>query len=214
MLKKEIEYVDWDGKPQKRLFHFNLSVAEMTELEMLHDTGSYREHLQAVMERNNKKEIWNEFKELLTLSVGRREGENFIKSDEISRSFMASGAYDEFLLELLTDTQKAVLFFNEIFPKQDELKTRLAKYGKTFEVELPSESQNPTLVEAFSSPGVVPIVKETKTIDVSPLGIKADADTRTFKDYTQEELLSMSSADYVAMVARTKAAEAGKVLGE
>lgn len=232
MLKKTINYTDWDGKSQTRVFYFNISAAEMAEMEITHQTGSFKEYLQGIVEADDRGAIFKTFKLLLAESVGHRRGEHFIKSLESKLDFMNSGAYDEFLIELMGNTQQAIDFFNGVFPQADDLQAKLRQY--TTSVELPQmDVPTPNLKPAVPSqprPGSSPLgLPETVTApqpsggepyygnifqqqgaDTLPL---VGTDGRLFAQYTAAELAAMSKSDLDAMIARTKAAEAGKVLG-
>ncbi len=205
MIKKTIEYVDWDGKPQIGVFYFNISAAEMVELEMTHETGSFKQHLEGILKSDNKKQIFQTFKELLRDSVGRRDGDNFLKSEQISQNFMNSGAYDTFLLQLFGDTNLAVEFFNGVFPKNAQLEEQLRK---AVVVDLPKEN-----VPAFK-PNPATVGPLGQALDeIKPARVITD-DGRTFAQYSAAELAAMQPDELKAMIARTKASEAGKVLGE
>ena len=47
MLKKTIEYVDYNGNPRKEDFYFNLSEAELAKME-LSVTGGYARNCECV----------------------------------------------------------------------------------------------------------------------------------------------------------------------
>lgn len=195
MLHKTIPYTDWDGKAKTKTFWFNISKAEMAELELTHQTGSYRDHLKQMGESDNKKAIFGAFKELLALSVGWRDGDNFVKSEKISQDFMYSGAYDEFLLELVAVPGVALEFFEGVFPSASKLESDMAKYQpKTQTVDLPP---------------LVPVTKENVSVtEARPkeaiFGDGDKADGRLMNEYTQAELTSMTRAEFEAVMARSQ----------
>lgn len=125
MLKKTITYEDYDGNTRTEDFYFNLSKAELIEMESS-IPGGVAAKLQEVSNDNNGKEIIKIFKGIILKSYGVKseDGKRFIKSEEISKSFEETEAYSELFYELAVDADKAAAFVNGIMPKQliDEAK--------------------------------------------------------------------------------------------
>jgi hypothetical protein len=83
VLKKRITYEDFNGEEVTEELYFNLSKAELVELE-LSRPGGMQEHLQKIVESEDGKAIITEFKELILMSYGQRseDGKRFIKNQE------------------------------------------------------------------------------------------------------------------------------------
>jgi hypothetical protein len=224
MLRQPITYKDWDGKTQTRTFHFNISAAEMAEMEIMHDTGSYKEYLEGIVKRNNRGEIFQTFKDLLRFSVGRRVGDDFEKSETATRSFMLTGAYDEFLMEIMTDTNKAIAFFNGVFPRPEQVQATLEKYRPATEVPIappPPGVVSEAQAKYEAELGVKKLSPEaTRRLSEEIFGTSAVGsvvpaelefrpalmpDNRTFEDYTRDEIMAMSETEQKAMMDRTAA---------
>lgn len=125
MLKKEITYEDpFTNEEVTQTFYFNLTKAEITEWEFSVD-GGLQQHLTAIVENENGKEIMAAMKELILKSHGKREGSNFIKNERIREEFESSEAYSALFWEMCTDAEAATKFMNSIVPKdmanQEEL---------------------------------------------------------------------------------------------
>ena len=123
MLIKTIEYTDYNGTPRKEAFLFNLTKSELMKME-LGTSGGYAEKLQAIVDANEGPEIMRIFEEIILKAYGRKseDGKRFEKSKAISEEFSQTAAYDQLLMELLTDSDKAANFINELIPedlKQD-----------------------------------------------------------------------------------------------
>lgn len=120
MLKKTITYTDYDGNQRTEDFFFNLSKAEVLEMEM-GINGGMTKLIQRLVAEQDMERITKTFKDIILKAYGEKslDGKYFEKSEEISRRFSQTGAYDELFLELL-DPDKCALFINGILP-QDAL---------------------------------------------------------------------------------------------
>lgn len=117
MIKKTITYVDYNGTERTEDFYFNLSKAELMEMEM-GTKGGLTEELQRIINAQDTPEIIKVFKGLLLKSYGQKspDGKRFIKSAELSEEFEQTEAYSHLFMELATDDKKASDFVNGIMP--------------------------------------------------------------------------------------------------
>lgn len=117
MLRKEISYTDFNGKPQKDLAYFHMSKAELGKLQM-RENGTYIDRLQDLVARRQVEEMFNFVYNLVLDSYGERdpEGRKFIKSKELRDDFEQSTAFSEFLMELVGDGDKLSDFITSILP--------------------------------------------------------------------------------------------------
>jgi hypothetical protein len=116
MLKKTITFENFDGETVTEDFYFNLTKAELMELEVS-EQGGFSEAMQDIIKAGNGKEIIAGFKRILLMSVGRRKGNSFIKNDEIREEFEGSPAFSELFMQLATDAQAGAEFVNAVIPK-------------------------------------------------------------------------------------------------
>lgn len=123
MLKKTIEYVDYNGNERKEDFYFNLTQAEAMELE-LSTSGGLTESVRRIVAAQDGPAIFKIFKELILTAYGEKspDGKRFIKSPELSQAFVQTEAYSKFFMELATDADAAAAFVNGITPKTTEPK--------------------------------------------------------------------------------------------
>lgn len=123
MLKKTITYVDYDGNQRTEDFYFNLSKAEITEMQFGVD-GGLEAQLKRIVETKNQPAIIREFKNLVLKAYGEKsdDGRHFMKSPEIAHKFECSEAYSIIFMELATDANKAAEFVNAVIPKVEEKK--------------------------------------------------------------------------------------------
>lgn len=118
MIKKEIEYEDYNGDKVKDVFYFNLTKPEILELETEFEGGLAR-FLQGIIDARDEKNLIRQFKRIILLSYGEKsdDGRHFYKSDEIRERFVQSAAYAELFMKLATDDKFAVEFLNGVLPK-------------------------------------------------------------------------------------------------
>ena len=121
MLKKTITYTDYNGSERTEDFYFNLSKAEIMEME-LSTTGGLAEMIQKIVSAQDSPAIVKIFKELLLKAYGEKspDGKRFIKSDKISEAFSQTEAYSQLFMELATDAEAAANFVNGIVPNAEK----------------------------------------------------------------------------------------------
>lgn len=136
MLKKTITYTDYDGNERTEDFHFNLSKAEVLEMEM-GTNGGMTKLIQKIVAEQDMERISRIFKEIIMKAYGEKslDGKYFTKSPELSAKFSQTEAYSELFLELL-DPEKCAAFINAILPQDPNAK----QAGNTF------PNKTPTLV--------------------------------------------------------------------
>lgn len=120
MLKKTITYTDYNGVERTEDFWFNLSKAELMEME-LSTAGGIADMIQRIVKAQDQPTIVKIFKELILKAYGEKsaDGRRFVKSKEISEAFSQTEAYSMLFMELATSDTAASDFVNGIVPKVD-----------------------------------------------------------------------------------------------
>lgn len=128
MLKETITYTDYRGNERTEDFYFNLTRAELMEMELTTD-GGLSEYIQRIIKAQNQADIVAIFKKLLLQAYGIRseDGRRFQKSEEISKAFSETEAYSILFMELASDDKRASDFFNAIVPELTEEEKRRAE---------------------------------------------------------------------------------------
>lgn len=118
MLKKTIAYTDFDGNERKEDFYFNLTKAEVAEMEMTTE-GGLAKMLEKIVAAKDSKRIIEVFKDLVLRAYGEKspDGKRFIKSQEIRDAFSQTEAYSDLFMELATNADVAAKFVNGIIPQ-------------------------------------------------------------------------------------------------
>jgi hypothetical protein len=117
MLKKTITYTDYNGNERTEDFYFNLSKAEVVEMEMSAN-GGLAETINRIVAAQDNASIIKIFKDLILKAYGEKslDGKRFVKSEEISAAFSQTEAYSILFMELATNADAASKFVNGIVP--------------------------------------------------------------------------------------------------
>lgn len=142
MYKKKIKFTDFNGNEKEQTFLFNLTNAELIELEASVD-GGLREYAQRIVETEKTTELVQLFKRLILMSYGEKsdDGMRFIKKaidgHKLSDDFEQTEAYSELFTELATNTDSAIEFVNGIVPaKVQEQIAAQKQQGNAFPPEI------------------------------------------------------------------------------
>jgi len=121
MLKKTMTYTDYDGNERTEDFYFNLSKAEILEME-LGISGGLENFLQRIINAKDVPELASIFKKIILKAYGVKsdDGKRFIKSQELTDEFVSTEAYSDLYTELCTNADSAAAFVNAIIPKIEE----------------------------------------------------------------------------------------------
>ena len=143
MIKRTVTYEDFDGNQRTEELHFNLTQVELTEMAMdlpegfmetLDGDPNKVDHAAAagrLAEALGGKGILEFIKNLLLKSYGIKsaDGRRFEKSEELSKEFSQTLAFDTILMELMQDDIKAAEFVNGVIPSK--LADKLPANGMT-----------------------------------------------------------------------------------
>lgn len=119
MLKKTVTYTDYNGVERTEDLYFNLTTAEITEMEMS-VSGGLTGMINRVVAAQDAPSIIKVFKELILKAYGEKsaDGKRFIKSEELSTAFSQTEAYSMIFMELATDEKAAAKFIEGIIPPE------------------------------------------------------------------------------------------------
>lgn len=117
MLRKSVNYTDFDGNNRTEVLYFNISKPEL--LDYLADKGdNFESYVRKLTETSNLKGIMDLFKEIVVISYGEKseDGRRFIKSEQMSKEFMQTEAYNTLFEELIADPKNAIAFIKGVIP--------------------------------------------------------------------------------------------------
>ena len=117
MYTKTIKYTDYNGVEREEKFSFNLTKAEIMEMEMS-EVGGLTETINRIVAAQDAPQLIKLFKDLILRAYGEKsaDGKRFVKNDEIKEAFSQTEAYSILFMELAQDADKASEFVNGIIP--------------------------------------------------------------------------------------------------
>lgn len=117
MVVEKIKYTDFNGIEREEEFMFNLTEAEITEMELTTD-GGFSDSIKKIIAAQDTPQIIKVFKMLLLKSYGEKsaDGRRFVKSEKLSEDFSQTNAYSQLFMKLATDDKAAAAFINGIMP--------------------------------------------------------------------------------------------------
>ena len=123
MIKKTITYEDFEGNQRTEDFYFNLTKAELVDMETSID-GGFEKRVQKIIAAKDENKLIKIFKDLVLRSYGEKspDGRRFMKTPAIREAFAQTPAYSEIFMELVTNAELAAQFINGILPKMDPAK--------------------------------------------------------------------------------------------
>lgn len=133
MIAKTIKYTDYNGNEREEKFLFNLTKAELSEMELSFE-GGLQTKIQNIIEANNNAEIIKMLKEIILKSYGEKteDGKRFRKINQngepLSVAFSETEAYSQLFMELASNDKAASEFIIGILPQdmnKDELKKQV-----------------------------------------------------------------------------------------
>ena len=104
--------------------------------------------MQAAIDRKDGRTIAQVVEDLILTSYGQKsaDGKRFMKSEGLKSEFKNSDAYSELFFELVTDSDKAIAFMNNIIPQNIESemdKIRAGQEPQTVSADIPSTGNAP-----------------------------------------------------------------------
>ena len=143
MYIRPITYKDFDGNERTEDFYFNLSEAEIMEMELSKD-GGFDQWIKRIAGAQNLPELIKLFKSLILMSYGEKslDGKSFIKKDfqtgrPLSEQFEQTAAYSVLFMELATNTEAATEFINKVIPENAAEAVEKAKADGSLDKVIP-----------------------------------------------------------------------------
>lgn len=117
MIIEKVTYTDYNGNERTEECHFNLTEAELTEMELT-TTGGLGEYIKKITAAQDAPAMIALFKDLVLKAYGEPspEGRRFIKNDRIREEFSQTPAYSQIFMKLAFDADAAAKFIKGIIP--------------------------------------------------------------------------------------------------
>lgn len=191
MLKKTITYTDFDGIQRTEDFYFNLTKAEIAEMQ-LRSNNSLGEQLEAIGRSGNPSLIMDAFKDLIFQAYGERtpDGRGFKKSREIAEAFSHTEAYSVFFMELCTDSDAASAFVNGIIPRDLDTPISQPKSERpNTEMQAQQEQREHKLQELRTTEEKASLADNigSNTVIATAQPFQTEEDFRAFRKWQQDQ---------------------------
>ncbi len=128
MYKQIVTYTDFDGSKKTENFYFNLTKAELTDMQMT-SGGELMTRLQSVADAvgsselsdKQQAEVYTLFKEIILKAYGEKVTDErgitrFKKSKTLSDDFSTTEAFSEMFMGFIANPDTAVDFINSVIP--------------------------------------------------------------------------------------------------
>lgn len=117
MYVREVTYTDYDGVERTEKFHFNLTKAELMDLEFS-VAGGYYETVQEAQKNHDATKLYEFYRDLILRSYGEKseDGRRFVKSKEKALEFTQTEAYSIIFMDLLTNENTITEFIASAVP--------------------------------------------------------------------------------------------------
>lgn len=173
MYAKTIKYTDYNGNQREETFYFNLSKAELIDLEW-RTPGGLENYMKHIMSMMDGQALADTFKMLIEKSYGVKdpEGRRFIKNEAVLKNFTETEAYVELYVQLATDDKAAAEFVNGIFPKEAvEAARKQKEMAEKAGLQIVDTSKPSNVIPSNPAPAPeVPMVEGQQTFTpVSPI---------------------------------------------
>lgn len=129
MVHEKVTYEDYDGNVRTEDLYFNLTKTELVELAMElppelaaiignNPNNIDQETAVKLLEKMGGKEIMNFFKKIILKSYGVKseDGRLFKKTEELTTEFSQTLAFDNLIVDMMSDDTKASDFINKVMP--------------------------------------------------------------------------------------------------
>ena len=119
MLKLTRTYNDYNGNSRTEDFYFNLTQAEIVEMNLSVDGGLIA-MINRISAAQDSKQIVALLKDLILRAYGEKspDGKRFIKNQELRDAFSQTEAYSDLFMEFASDAEATANFVKGIIPAQ------------------------------------------------------------------------------------------------
>lgn len=118
MIKIPLKYTDYDGNEREETFRFNISKAELIDMEYTTE-GGLKQKIEDIIKARDTTKIYKMFVEIIDKAYGVKsaDGRGFRKSPEILAEFKQSEAYSELMMKIMSDSKFAANLVAGIIPE-------------------------------------------------------------------------------------------------
>lgn len=136
MFKETITYTDYNGSKRTEDFYFNLTKAELTEMQLSQE-GTMSEYLNRIKSTNDVPKIVEVFKQIILKAYGEKsdDGKYFYKvrdGHRLSDDFAQTEAFSDLYMRLALNDEAASIFIKKLIPQEYAKQIAQASGGTEF----------------------------------------------------------------------------------
>lgn len=119
MIKQIVEYKDYNGEDRKEELYFNLTEAEVVEMQYS-EKGGIVSYLRKILIEKDEGKVLKYFKDLLITGYGEKspDGKYFIKDEETKKHLIYSPAYSQLFMKFARDSKAGFEFIRGMIPEE------------------------------------------------------------------------------------------------
>lgn len=116
MITKRIPYVDFRGNTQIEDAYFHISKPDLIISAI--QRGGIKDLIESMTRTSDPVEVLASLRTIVSMSYGRQtdDGKSFIKTDELTATFLGSNAWDTMFLNFLKFPEEMATFVNSLLP--------------------------------------------------------------------------------------------------
>jgi hypothetical protein len=179
-------------------FYFHISKADLVKMEVEEHKEKYTgkdgkpltgmlAKLQRIVDAEDGKQMMPLFEDIIRRSYGRKDGDRFLRSEEIWADFKGSGAFDELLFELCTNAETSAAFINGIMP--GNLEQIAAEIATEQAAAKKAPAKKKTAAKKKPAEATTPFESSERSIEI------AEATAEKPVTLTKEEMTDMEPED-------------------
>lgn len=137
MYELPIKYTDYNGVEREEIFMFNMTEAEIQEMN-LSVNGGMAALMTQIANTRDVAQLVRIFKDMILKAYGQKstDGKRFIKSQELRDAFEQCPAYSELFMQLSTDNVAAARFLKNVMPQKIQKEINMEDAQKQAEKKL------------------------------------------------------------------------------
>ena len=109
----------FDDEPTTKKLYFHMSRREMFDFIKRYDNvTNFEKWIQAAIDNEDLYTMMRFFDDLIGTAYGERQGEHFVKSEQIKESFLNSPEYEELFDQLMDNPSLVREFYQGILPEK------------------------------------------------------------------------------------------------
>ena len=109
----------FDDEPTTKKLYFHMSRREMFDFIHRYDNvTNFEKWIQAAVDNNDLYTMMRFFDDLIGTAYGERQGERFVKSEQIKESFLNSPEYEELFDQMMDNPGLVREFYQGILPEK------------------------------------------------------------------------------------------------